>query len=243
MNIIHNKNKIEALLHKFMEGLTSIEEEEALGAYFRSEENIPQEWEAYKKMFSYFDDGMPNRVSEEIIVPKQKKDGLWMKIAATVVLVVSVATTFIIYNRGIEREKETVAITESIRKQVKQETKVDKPLIIDVQPKATENIKKTAKVAQKVKEQKIKEKDCKPTLKNVKSVEVDEEFLSNYELSEETKRIIAQNIAEIQQEAEHAKTELCIARAGAMGYVPITNEDGSIEYKKENVESINVIEL
>ena len=57
-----------------------------------------------------------------------------------------------------------------------------------------------------VKEQKIKEKDCKPTLKNVKSVEVDEEFLSNYELSEETKRIIAQNIAEIQQEAEHAKT-------------------------------------
>lgn len=243
MNIIYNKNKIEPLLHKFMEGLTSIEEEEALGAYFRSEENIPQEWEAYKKMFSYFDDGMPNRVSEEIIVPKQKKDGLWMKIAATVVLVVSVATTFIIYNRGIEREKETVAITESIRKQVKQETKVDKPLIIDVQPKATENIKKTAKVAQKVKEQKIKEKDCKPTLKNVKSVEVDEEFLSNYELSEETKRIIAQNIAEIQQEAEHAKTELCIARAGAMGYVPITNEDGSIEYKKENVESINVIEL
>ena len=166
-----------------------------------------------------------------------------MKIAATVVLVVSVATTFIIYNRGIEREKETVAITESIRKQVNQETKVDKPLIIDVQPKATENIKKTAKVAQKVKEQKIKEKDCKSTLKNVKSVEVDEEFLSNYELSEETKRIIAQNIAEIQQEAEHAKTELCIARAGAMGYVPITNEDGSIEYKKENVESINVIEL
>ena len=161
MNIIYNKNKIEALLHKFMEGLTSIEEEEALGAYFRSEENIPQEWEAYKKMFSYFDDGMPNRVSEEIIVPKQKKDRLWMKIAATVVLVVSVATTFIIYNRGIEREKETVAITESIRKQVNQETKVDKPLIIDVQPKATENIKKTAKVAQKVKEQKIKEKDCK----------------------------------------------------------------------------------
>ena len=243
MNNIYNKNKIEPLLHKFMEGLTSIEEEEALGAYFRSEENIPQEWEAYKKMFGYFDDGMPNRVSEEIIVPKQKKDRLWMKIAATVVLVVSVATTFIIYNRGIEREKETVAITESIRKQVKQEIKVDKPLIIDVQPKATENIKKTAKVAQKVKEQKIKEKDCKPTLKNVKSVEVDEEFLSNYELSEETKRIIAQNIAEIQQEAEYAKTELCIARAGAMGYVPITNEDGSIEYKKENVESINVIEL
>ena len=93
MNIIYNKNKIEPLLHKFMEGLTSIEEEEALGAYFRSEENIPQEWEAYKKMFGYFDDGMPNRVSEEIIVPKQKKDRLWMKIAATVVLVVSVATT------------------------------------------------------------------------------------------------------------------------------------------------------
>ena len=74
MNIIYNKNKIEPLLHKFMEGLTSIEEEEALGAYFRSEENIPQEWEAYKKMFGYFDDGMPNRVRKQNIILTKPAD-------------------------------------------------------------------------------------------------------------------------------------------------------------------------
>lgn len=52
------KENIQRLLDLFMEGKTSLEEELELSRYF-STNDVPQEWEAYKEMFSYFDEGMP----------------------------------------------------------------------------------------------------------------------------------------------------------------------------------------
>ena len=43
--MIDNKEKIAVLLDLFMEGKTSVEEENQLAEYFRSEENVPAEWE------------------------------------------------------------------------------------------------------------------------------------------------------------------------------------------------------
>lgn len=47
------------LLDKFMAGSTSRAEEQMLAEYFRSAD-IPKEWEAYREMFLYFDEGMPD---------------------------------------------------------------------------------------------------------------------------------------------------------------------------------------
>ena len=54
------KNKsIAILLDKFMAGSSSRDEEQILAEYFRSSD-IPKEWEAYREMFLYFDEGMPD---------------------------------------------------------------------------------------------------------------------------------------------------------------------------------------
>lgn len=49
---------IKTLLLRFMDGQTTLDEEAALGKYFR-ENDVPEEWLAYKEMFAYFDEGMP----------------------------------------------------------------------------------------------------------------------------------------------------------------------------------------
>lgn len=51
-------SNIERLICLFMEGQTSLDEEQQLAEYFRTHA-VPQEWEAYKEMFAYFDEGMP----------------------------------------------------------------------------------------------------------------------------------------------------------------------------------------
>lgn len=48
---------ISRLLGKFMDGTSSIEEEDTLGEYFRTQKTKP-EWEEYRRMFAYFDGGM-----------------------------------------------------------------------------------------------------------------------------------------------------------------------------------------
>ena len=61
----YSQQQIEDLLDKFMNGLTTMEEESALGDYFRTHE-VPQEWEDYRLMFDYFD-----RRMEGELLPKQ----------------------------------------------------------------------------------------------------------------------------------------------------------------------------
>ena len=53
----YSHQQIEGLLDKFMNGQTSVEEENMLADYFRTQE-VPQEWEDYRLLFDYFDRGM-----------------------------------------------------------------------------------------------------------------------------------------------------------------------------------------
>lgn len=54
---------IERLLRRFMDGLTTVEEENRIAEYFRTHE-VDAEWKAYKDMFAWFDDGMPLQAGE-----------------------------------------------------------------------------------------------------------------------------------------------------------------------------------
>lgn len=55
----YSNHQIDELLERFMQGETSLDEEQLLADYFRSADNIPAQWEAYRTMFRYFDEGMP----------------------------------------------------------------------------------------------------------------------------------------------------------------------------------------
>lgn len=53
----YTKAYIQSLLDKYLDGLTSLEEERLLGEYFRTQ-SVPPEWEDYREMFAWFDNGM-----------------------------------------------------------------------------------------------------------------------------------------------------------------------------------------
>ena len=53
----YSQQQIKALLDKYMDGQTTVEEEALLADYFRSGD-VPAEWEDYRAMFDYFDRGM-----------------------------------------------------------------------------------------------------------------------------------------------------------------------------------------
>ena len=55
----NNEKHIESLLNLFMQGKTTLEQERELRQFFASTHEIPEEWEPYKEMMAYFDDGMP----------------------------------------------------------------------------------------------------------------------------------------------------------------------------------------
>lgn len=85
------------LLDRYMDGLTTLEEEAALRRYFRDHDDIPDEWQDYKVMFTYLDSGMedsnlsaqePQRVS--LI---QQMGRRWWGIAAAAVITAAVVVT------------------------------------------------------------------------------------------------------------------------------------------------------
>ena len=93
---LYNKKDIATLLDKFMAGATTIEEEQTLADYFRSEQRVPAEWEDYKDMFAYFDNGM-------VEVSEQKEDNakarpaaivLWKRIAVAAILLILIGFAF-----------------------------------------------------------------------------------------------------------------------------------------------------
>ena len=58
-------HQIDELLERFMQGETSLDEEQLLADYFRSADNIPPRWVPYRTMFRYFDEGMPLELPHE----------------------------------------------------------------------------------------------------------------------------------------------------------------------------------
>ena len=55
----NDEKHIESLLGMFMQGETTLEQERELRQFFASARNIPQQWEPYREMMAFFDDGMP----------------------------------------------------------------------------------------------------------------------------------------------------------------------------------------
>jgi hypothetical protein len=60
----YTKAYIQSLLDKYLDGQTSLQEERQLSEYFSSQP-VPTEWEDYKEMFAWFDDGMKGKYLQD----------------------------------------------------------------------------------------------------------------------------------------------------------------------------------
>lgn len=111
MNIIEAKR----LVGKFLDGKTSLEEEQKLGGFFRDSEKLPDELMVYKQMFAYFDEGMTDG-KFLISVDKDekgrqnnlKKNTVWLKSFRTVVAVAAAVIFLIMYNLAFTEDTASV---------------------------------------------------------------------------------------------------------------------------------------
>ena len=77
--IRYTKEYIKVLLDKYMDGTTTIEEEDILSSYFRGKD-IPQEWEDYRQMFQEI----------EAMKPQSKTNRRWIGWSAAAAIVAGV---------------------------------------------------------------------------------------------------------------------------------------------------------
>lgn len=90
---------ISQLIERFMEGQSTIAEEQELAQYFATHE-VSDEWKPLKDMFAYFDAGMPIEESvASVKVPIAKHHWWWRAAAAAAVLLVSATIAFFITSR------------------------------------------------------------------------------------------------------------------------------------------------
>jgi hypothetical protein len=108
MNRNPQTKQIEKLLARFFDGATTGEEERTLYHFFRQEE-IPAEWEPYRDMFDFFEQGITDVPSTDdsidlhadLRTPRRRARRLRIAIGiAASVLVVLAASTFLMHQRA-----------------------------------------------------------------------------------------------------------------------------------------------
>ncbi len=92
------------LLHKYFEGTTNIDEERQLRKYF-SGDNIAENLKQYQPMFTFFKEEKEVSLNKEMVLPKKNYKYQFLKIAATLLLPLSV---YFGYQKYQEREAEKV---------------------------------------------------------------------------------------------------------------------------------------
>ena len=95
----YSQQQIKALLDKFMDGQTTVEEEALLADYFRSGD-VPAEWEDYRLMFGYFDRGMEGDlvpVEETQPTLKRLMGRRWWGIAAAACITAAIVATAVLH--------------------------------------------------------------------------------------------------------------------------------------------------
>lgn len=127
MNRIYDKQEIARMLDKFMAGETSLNEEQMLAEYFRTNE-VGDEWQEYKEMFALFDSGKVDiepetEVAQPVNIRGEKVKTLpkdvntkpkilirWMMtgIAASILFIIG----FYIFNKGGEPEAQEVLVAQ-----------------------------------------------------------------------------------------------------------------------------------
>ncbi|UKK62464.1 hypothetical protein L6468_01430 [Prevotella communis] len=127
MNRIYDKQEIARMLDRFMAGETSLNEEQMLAEYFRTNE-VGVEWQEYKEMFALFDSGKVDiepetEVAQPVSIDNEKVKTLpkdvntkpkillgWVMtgIAASILFVIG----FNIFNKDGEPEAQEVLVAQ-----------------------------------------------------------------------------------------------------------------------------------
>tara|TARA_R110000772_G_scaffold188960_1_gene300034 strand:- start:818 stop:1231 length:414 start_codon:yes stop_codon:yes gene_type:complete len=86
-------NEIEILLKKYLDAETTLKEEYVLCEYFNNNDVEPH-LQVYKSMFVYFNEAKLETSSNTFTIPNKKRKLGWMRIAASVILIIGLYTGY-----------------------------------------------------------------------------------------------------------------------------------------------------
>ncbi len=199
----YSQQQISDLLDKFMDGLTSLEEEAALGDYFRTHE-VPREWEDYRLMFGYFDRGMEG----DLVPAKQPSPSLtrlvgrrWWGIAAAACITAAIVATVVLH-----RPSTTVTVPETPPAIAQKADSIATPVAMEAESQPPQLAATTP--AQPA-------RPARPAPKSTRRLQAE-----NAKLARENERL--------QRELADLKRRAFIIDLEANGFRAVQDEDGSI---------------
>ena len=203
----YSQQQIEALLDKFMNGQTTVEEEALLTDYFRSDD-VPAEWEDYRAMFDYFDSGMEGGMLpvEETRPSLTRLMGrCWWGIAAAACITAAIVATVVLQTTTVPETppvatNETTPIGETQDFASLHETEPSPETSI-TRPVETQNLASQARPARPIR--------------------------STRRLQAENAKLAQEN-ARLQRELADLKRRAFIIDLEANGFRAVQDEDGSI---------------
>jgi hypothetical protein len=169
MNRIYDKQEIAHMLDKFMAGETSLNEEQMLAEYFRTNE-VGDEWQEYKEMFALFDSGKVDiepdvEVAQPVNIDGEKVKTLpkdvntkpkiifrWMMtgIAASILFIIGLY----IFNKGGEPETQDVLVAQVNKPvDIEKEALPASPIIEEQQTASVSQVPSPSKPKKRVRHQ------------------------------------------------------------------------------------------
>lgn len=241
---LYNKKDIATLLDKFMAGTTTIEEEQTLADYFRSAQHVPAEWEDYKDMFAYFDNGMAevSEQKEDIVKVRTAAIVLWKRIAVVATLLVLIGFAGVWINNTVfkyNKVAEKTATAPIAKRQLDTEDRQLAKNESEMQQSSNLDNQEIAAAKPIVNKKTVKARKVQALNGDAK-----EQYRAKAEQAIEIARQQAEeDIAMVSKEISDAQTNVYVASQQAQGIKVVYNENGTIYYRNCSLKSKNIIEL
>lgn len=218
----YSKEHIEQLLTRFMEGTSTLEEEDLLARYFKEEKHLPEAWKPYREMFAMFD---AERDKENVSsMPKRKRLLPWYwTVAAAITLLAVVGVR--LWNH--EEEVAPLAVYTAEKVEIKQAKTEQVALSSQLEMKENVELAVLPQTETSKKLSKPKPKKVAPVQKRQMTREEVEKAIRI--LAEENARLKAQ-LDSAQREINEVRRQVMMAEMQACGYLPVYQEDGSVEF-------------
>ena len=209
----YSHQQIEALLDKFMDGQTTVEEEAQLADYFRNAD-VPAKWEDYRAMFDYFDSGMEGDLAP-VEQPRPTLTRLmgrrWWGIAAAACITAAIVATVALHDPTTTVVPETPSIATNETTPIG-ETQ-DVASLHETEPSLETSITRPV--------------ETQNLASQARPIRSTRQARSTRRLQAENAKLAQEN-ARLQRELADLKRRAFIIDLEAMGYRAVQDEDGSI---------------
>ena len=213
--IHYTKEYIGQLLERYMEGTSTLEEEDIIANYLNGDD-VPREWEVYREMFREIEAMQPVAASKPV-----RRRVLWGVAAAIAVAIVAFATV-----RLQQREQQPVAplVVKADSTYVKQSAEAEKA--------KADTLRQQPQKPQPAKTRKRSLRKAEPTI---------HDEMKAYALMAEVEREQmekAQQMAEIEMKIKEYEMLAIQPLMQELGFVAVRHEDGNIYYVDEKMINI-----